>query len=330
MLERQVDQFKALLLAFSFIFVGVVTAYAQRDPFFSQYYLNPMIINPGFTGFGNTLSADLTVRQQWMGIEGAPNSIYFSLHSPLNRTRASLGVDLLRSQAGPLVSNHVGLNYSYMVRLADRVLMSLGMGVGVNQYMLDFTDVILGNSNDPNFALPYLNQLVPVASVGGVVLTPVFYLSVSSSSIPLSYVNMESDNSTTLLLQRHYYFTGGVTAPSFYKFVTKFSALGRYIEKEGFIVDNTLQLIYNDFVGVGFSYRYGNSYGAILRLSANRNLSLLYSYDIPLSKEGYLIEPSHEITLSYDNFKLYKRNKYRNFKRKKEVEEEAFKSIRYF
>ena len=321
---------KLLLLAFIFAFIGSHSTKAQHDPFYSQYYLNPMIINPGFTGFGNTLSADLTVRQQWMGIEGAPNSLYFSLHSPLNRTRVSLGIDLMRSQAGPLISNHVGFNYSYMVRLADRVLMSLGMGVGVNQQALDFTDVVLANKSDPNFALPYMNQLVPVASVGGVVLTPIFYFSLSSPSIPLTYVNMEPDNSSSQPLKRHYYFTAGVTAPSLYKFVAKFSAMCRYVEKEDYVIDNTFQLIYKDFIGVGFNYRYANSYGAILRINANRNLSLVYSYDVPMAKEGYFTEPSHEITLSYDNFKLYKRNKYRNFKRKKEVEEEAYKSIRYF
>lgn len=320
----------AYLISITLAFICTKNAVAQRDPLYSQYYLNPMAINPGFTGFGNTLSADITARQQWLGFEGAPTSLLFSLHSPINATRGSIGLDILRSQAGPLVSNHVAFNYSYMIRLADRMLMTVGMSAGVNQQQLLFSDLNIGAINDPNFTQPYLNQLVTTVGIGGVLLTPIFYVGISSPNIPITYIDLEQTNGSSLPIQRHYYFTGGASAPSYHKFVAKFSFITRYVEKSEMLIDNTLQIIYNDFIGIGATYRYGHSYGMLLRIQANRNLGLMYSYDMALSKPGYIAQGSHEITLSYDNFKLYRRNKYRVFKRKKEVVEEAYKSIRYF
>ena len=68
----------------------------------------------------------------------------------------------------------------------------------------------------------------------------------------------------------------------------------------------------------------------MLDFQITRNISVIYSYDFPLPKMPFASYGSHEITLSYDVFKYVRRNKDRQFKKKKDAEGDAIRSIRYF
>ncbi|WP_339694953.1 type IX secretion system membrane protein PorP/SprF [uncultured Roseivirga sp.] len=72
------------------------STYGQQQILNTQYVFNRHLINPAYTGVGNTLKASLLFRNQWKGIEGAPNTQAFSLHSPVNYDNSfSLGELLL-------------------------------------------------------------------------------------------------------------------------------------------------------------------------------------------------------------------------------------------
>ncbi len=56
--------------------------YAQQDALFSQYMFNKLVINPAYTGTRDALSIALVGRQQWVGMDGAPKTVTFTIHSP--------------------------------------------------------------------------------------------------------------------------------------------------------------------------------------------------------------------------------------------------------
>ena len=59
------------ILAIWFIILPL-TVLGQQAPVLTQYFNNPLIINPAFAGTRNALAIDIATRQQWMGIKGAP------------------------------------------------------------------------------------------------------------------------------------------------------------------------------------------------------------------------------------------------------------------
>ena len=78
------------VIVFSFIFGA---ALAQQVPMYSQYIMNGFLINPSFAGSDGYTTVNLTVREQWVGMAGAPstyaasfqtrilkNSLYFQIH----------------------------------------------------------------------------------------------------------------------------------------------------------------------------------------------------------------------------------------------------------
>ena len=61
--------------------------YAQQDAQYTQYMYNPMNINPAYAGSRDVLSIFGMHRTQWVGLEGAPTTNVFSIHTPLKNER---------------------------------------------------------------------------------------------------------------------------------------------------------------------------------------------------------------------------------------------------
>ncbi|RYF67477.1 MAG: type IX secretion system membrane protein PorP/SprF, partial [Cytophagaceae bacterium] len=76
-------KFYIYTISAAFLLMLSFKANAQQDPGFTQYMYNPLVINPGYTGSTGTLEAVLLHRSQWVGIEGAPETQSFTVHSPL-------------------------------------------------------------------------------------------------------------------------------------------------------------------------------------------------------------------------------------------------------
>jgi type IX secretion system PorP/SprF family membrane protein len=318
-----------LLLAAS-TFFNCQKAVAQYEPMYAQYYQNQLVNNPAFTGFRNTLATDFSIRKQWMGFEGAPTTNFIAAHSPLNNTKTSLGAYIHQWQAGPLNYSHVSASYSHIVRIHDRMLLSLGMNVGVMTHKIPLDEMVLLDSGDPYFQNPLYREVMPTTGVGAVLFTPLFYVGLSKPSIVLAKINLEDNAFTNINPLGHLYAMGGISLPEFSDIKTKISLLGRWASNGTFVLDNTIQMFYDDIIGVGFTYRPGNSGSAMLSLQASKNWGFTYTYDFPLAQTNYVLYGSHEITISYDCFAFYKRNKYRVFKRKKEPDPSEFRSIRFF
>src|SRR5438552_12446970 len=58
---------------------------AQQRPHYTQYILNNYILNPALSGIENYTDVKLSVRDQWVGLNGAPKTCYFSIHGPIGK-----------------------------------------------------------------------------------------------------------------------------------------------------------------------------------------------------------------------------------------------------
>ena len=63
-----------------------VTSFAQQRPYYTQYILNNYIINPAVAGIENYWDAKVSHRMQWVGLQDAPVTTYFSIQGPLKRS----------------------------------------------------------------------------------------------------------------------------------------------------------------------------------------------------------------------------------------------------
>ena len=65
--------------------LSVQLAFAQQRPHYTQYILNNYILNPALSGIENYTDLKISGRDQWVGLNGAPQTAYISLHSPIGK-----------------------------------------------------------------------------------------------------------------------------------------------------------------------------------------------------------------------------------------------------
>ena len=56
-------------------------AVAQAKSSYNQYILNNFILNPAQAGIENYTDVKISARDQWVGLNGAPKTTYFSIMS---------------------------------------------------------------------------------------------------------------------------------------------------------------------------------------------------------------------------------------------------------
>ncbi len=81
------------LTTLSFLLVVLFTEilYAQQDAQYTQYMYNTVSVNPAYAGSRGHMSMAVLYRSQWVGLDGAPKTQTFNMHTPLGYrgTRAS-------------------------------------------------------------------------------------------------------------------------------------------------------------------------------------------------------------------------------------------------
>jgi type IX secretion system PorP/SprF family membrane protein len=307
-----------------------VTVVAQQVPTFTQYFNNPLILNPAIAGTRNALAMDVSTRQQWMGVKDAPKSYYMVAHSPINRSKISLGASLLADKAGPVSANHFSLAYSYLARINHRMFLSFGLNTGVNNYSIGLNDLNLIDGGDPFFERNITNGWKPTFGSGLIVFTPAWYLSLSVPQIQLDRFKNESDD-VVFQSGRNYYLSAG-----YYFFMAdgynmKLSMLSRIAEKGTSAHDINSYFTLKDNFNVGLTYRLNSAAAVTLGAQITPTVGICYSYDFPMHGTKYHSINNQEITLSFDISTYFVRNRDREFLRKKPAEEmKSIKSIRYF
>ena len=135
---------KGLLRIICFILIlgSSVCGFAQQDALFTQYMFNKLQFNPGYAGSRELLSMDLLARFQWVGIEGAPRTISFSVHTPLKNQHIGLGLSAYRDAIGPSLDYNVMGTFAYRV-LFRKATLSFGVSAGVKYYDIDWNKLTL-------------------------------------------------------------------------------------------------------------------------------------------------------------------------------------------
>jgi len=152
----------ALALLVSF---GTKQAKAQIDPHFSQYYANPLWLNPGLTGVTDgEYRVNVNAKQQWSNL----NNGYLTAGASFDAApikNFSYGGMIINQRAGAVSFNQLNavLSGAYRVRFGqdgDNIL-NFGIQAGVVSKSFDASRVTLGSQYDPtmgyNGAMP-LNE----------------------------------------------------------------------------------------------------------------------------------------------------------------------------
>ena len=112
------------------IVAASLTSNAQQDPMYTQYMFNTQSINPAYAGTWESLSFMVLARQQWVGLDGAPQTYTFSMQAPLKNERVALGLNLISDKVGLEKRFYMFADYSYLIPVSEKSNLRLGLKGG--------------------------------------------------------------------------------------------------------------------------------------------------------------------------------------------------------
>lgn len=290
-------------LIFVILLFVAASARAQLVPLQSQYMFNGVALNPAYTGSEDAFSLVGTFRAQWVGFPGAPMTQAITAHAPLKDMNSAFGLQIYADQIGVTRNTGVFGSYAYRLRFKESTL-ALGAAGGVN-FIRSFFSQLQGN--DQGDALVMNDSplgILPDFSFGMHYYGKKYFVSFSAPLFltheydGMKYRLKNNFRNYNLMLGGGYLFTlrnGMELKPSF---------LAKYKADSKMQFDFNLMSMLNENIEVGLSYRTSEAIVGLVKVNANKQFSIMYSFGLPLSPILRYTYGSHELSLKY-NF-LYK------------------------
>ncbi|MGL5888867.1 MAG: PorP/SprF family type IX secretion system membrane protein, partial [Bacteroidia bacterium] len=185
---------------------------AQYDPMFTQYMFNEMFINPAYAGSKEAIALTGLYRNQWVGIDGAPETVTFTGHAPLMNNKMGIGLSMLSEKIGVTNRQLYYASYAYRFKLG-KGRFSFGLMAGLNSIRENLASVQTAQGNDSYFQSNIARQLVPNFGFGMYYYTSRFYAGLSiprmvDNNILATSTGVNTENKIDIS-RFHYYFATG-------------------------------------------------------------------------------------------------------------------------
>lgn len=268
--------------------------HAQQDPIYTQYILNPLIINPASAGLGNNLNGMVSYRTQWMGLDGQPQTINVSSNVSLMDNRVGTGFTITSDKIGSTKSTEFNAAFSYKLALGDDKVLSFGMQGGVLNFKSDYSNLNPYDAGDPAFTGGERGTRINLGA-GVTVKSERFLLGISAPRLlPSTFSNggQEFD-----LYNQHYYLFGAYVWYINERIRFKPTALLRTVKGAPASVDVAANFNFNAQHTIGAFTRNFNTYGLLLQTLLAEKYRLGYVFELPTGKSVASNFTSHEISL---------------------------------
>jgi type IX secretion system PorP/SprF family membrane protein len=278
-----------------------IQTFGQNDPMFTQYMFNEMYVNPAYAGSRENISVTGLIREQWVGLDGAPSTQTLSAHAPVWGKKVGIGLTFLNEKIG--VSKRTGFNLNGAYRIPmDQNTLSFGLQLGMNSISENLLD--LGLASDNQFQLNTGKQLAPNFGFGTYYLAPKWYVGLSIPRMiqnRLDVANGTGDVQNKLNVKDwHYFLTAGSIHALTSDLKLKPAVMIKTVNGAPMELDLSCNLMLRDFVWAGLAYRTGDAVSLLLGAQLTKQLRLGYSYDLSTSELKDFNSGSHEIMLGYD------------------------------
>ncbi len=290
------------MLFLSVMLLSNLDLHAQQEPLYTQYMFNTVSVNPAYAGTRDAMNLLLLSRIQWSGLEGAPKTNTFTMHTPLNNYKMGVGFSIVSDKIGPVNNYYFNFNYAYRINITDKMILSMGIKGGFYNYYVGLSSDMVENPSDPAFQGNLERKFQPNAGVGLYLYTDKFYAGFSiPKMIETDLSNAEISSSNVFgELKRHYFLMSGYVFDVSSDLKIRPSFIYKMVEGAPPSTDITAQLIYQKKYWIGATYRIGDAIAFLADIQITKQLMIGYSYDFSVSNLSSYNRGSHEIIISYD------------------------------
>ena len=272
---------------------------AQQDPQFSQNMFNKLANNPGYAGSTSGISTSVLHRSQWMGFddEGAAGSTQnFSVDAEVPILNGGVGLNIVKDNIASFSNLGIQASYAYRTQLGFG---QIGMGMSVGMYQSGLNGGALRPSQGGDPVIPTGDVNGSKLDIGAGVYFNNQNMYIGLSSAHMTEPTIEWSDGQSFNLARHYFLISGYN----YEINSQFSLHPSiYLKHDGATsqLDVNTNLIYNNKMWSGLSYRIDEGVIILAGMNINENLRFGVGYDVTIVNP---MSNSFEFMLGY-NFKV--------------------------
>ncbi len=282
----------------SVFLLGNSSVYAQQESQFTQYMYNQMSINPAYAGSRGSLSILALYRAQWVGLDGAPETMNFGVHSPIGIRGLGVGLGFTSDKIGPSSQSNITGKVSYTLQLNQRGLkLAFGVNGGISLLNVDPNKLTIYNPND--YDLKLNNFAAPIVGAGFFLYTDHWYIGLSTPNL-LETKYYDDVQVSTATAKAHYYLTGGYIFDISPNFKLKPAAMLKGTVGAPVSVDLSLNALFMNRFTLGAAYRFDAAASVLAGFQISDNIMIGYAYDYSTTDLGNYNDGSHEVFLRFE------------------------------
>ena len=307
---------KKVLGSIIFRFFAITMLHAQQDAQYTNYMYNTMNINPAYAGSRGNLSVFGLHRTQWVGLDGAPTTNTFAIHSPIRESNVGVGLSFMNDVIGPSDESTISADFSYTINTSDTYKLAFGLRATAHLLNVDFSKLHIYNQGDALAQYNIDNRFSPNFGAGAYWYSQNTYIGIS---IPNMLETQHFDktqvaySATSVPYERmHYHIIGGKVFDINSDIQFKPAFLAKIVEGAPLQLDLSANFMFQEKFTLGAAYRWDAAMSALAGFQVNDNWFIGYGYDAEVTKLANYNSGSHELFLRYE------------FSRKKQVASPRF------
>lgn len=300
------------------LLVFAATWVNAQDPHFSQYYANPLYLNPAFAGVKKCPKLNLNYRNQYPTL-GVYQTFSASYDQYVEAVKGGLGILLLRDDAGGsgggLDLTEASLVYSYHLQVNRKFTLLAGFQGTFRQRSINWNGFTFPDQIDPFYGFVKPTNEIPPSqttnnhldlSVGFLGYTEYWYLGVTGSHLTEPNEAFLSNNKLPFKFTAH----GGASIPlgrrRLHNSVRNILIPNIVYQLQGGASQITAGLSFNRGpISGGLALRHGkvNPDAVIIIFGVapeKQDWAIGYSYDYTISDFTNVTGGAHEISLMYN------------------------------
>jgi type IX secretion system PorP/SprF family membrane protein len=273
---------------------------AQQDPQYTQYMYNQNVINPAYAGTQDGTNITALYRQQWSGINGAPETITLSGSTSIG-DRLGVGFSVISDNVGPVSETNAYGDFSYRLPVGEKTTLALGMKIGMTFHDVNLATIRTTVPNDNVFSDQISENYFNVGA-GAFLYGSNWYVGASVPNL-LNAVHLdENENQSGASLgseTQHYFLTGGYVFDVADNIKLKPNVLVKGAFDAPVSFDLNTNVLFNNKFEIGVSYRLEDSFSGLIGMNITDNIKVGYAYDRVISDISVVANSSHEVFITF-------------------------------
>lgn len=271
-------------------------AMAQQDPHYSHFMYNQVAYNPAYCGTEGMINATLVYRNQWVGMDGGPNTTALCADAPVRLMGTQGGAGLT------IISDNVGFESNFTAKAAYAQHFQAGSG----QLSIGVDAGLYNKAVDGDWQFPDQPESIfsgkcrkMIFDLGAGIYYTVGGLTLAVSSMHVANPALDFSEDGETYLARHYYFVGSynISIPNTLFDVTPSVIL--MSDGNTMQADININFLYNKKAWGGVTYRNGDAVTVLGGLKIMNDLKVGLAYELGVSKLRKTNSGSFEVMLGY-------------------------------